>query len=143
MVQKKFESKLKDYNFNKKQQLNIFERLNSAEGLAKYLSAKYPGMKRFGIDGAEALVPLIESVIQDCGSMGASQICFGMAHRGRLNLLVNVLGKLPSELFSAFDEDFELEGASTGDVKYHLGFSSNFETPGGEVMYHFLIIRLI
>ena len=90
-------------------------------------------MKRFGIDGAEALVPLIESVIQDCGSMGASQICFGMAHRGRLNLLVNVLGKLPSELFSAFDEDFELEGASTGDVKYHLGFSSNFETPGGEV----------
>ena len=131
--QKKFESKLKDYDFSKKQQLNIYERLNSAEGLAKYLSAKYPGMKRFGIDGAEALVPLIESVIQDCGSMGASQICFGMAHRGRLNLLVNVLGKLPSELFSAFDEDFELEGASTGDVKYHLGFSSNFETPGGEV----------
>ena len=131
--QKKFESKLKDYNFSKKQQLNIYERLNSAEGLAKYLSAKYPGMKRFGIDGAEALVPLVESVIQDCGSMGASQICFGMAHRGRLNLLVNVLGKLPSELFSAFDEDFELEGASTGDVKYHLGFSSNFETPGGEV----------
>ena len=131
--QKKFESKLKDYDFSKKQQLNIYERLNSAEGLAKYLSAKYPGMKRFGIDGAEALVPLIESVIQDCGSMGASQICFGMAHRGRLNLLVNVLGKLPSELFSAFDEDFELDGASTGDVKYHLGFSSNFETPGGEV----------
>ena len=131
--QKKFESKLKDYDFSKKQQLNIYERLNSAEGLAKYLSAKYPGMKRFGIDGAEALVPLVESVIQDCGSMGASQICFGMAHRGRLNLLVNVLGKLPSELFSAFDEDFELEGASTGDVKYHLGFSSNFETPGGEV----------
>ena len=141
--QKKFESKLKDYNFNKKQQLNIYERLNSAEGLAKYLSAKYPGMKRFGIDGAEALVPLIESVIQDCGSMGASQICFGMAHRGRLNLLVNVLGKLPSELFSAFDEDFELEGASTGDVKYHLGFSSNFETPGGEVHVSLLIIRLI
>ena len=131
--QKKFESKLKDYDFSKKQQLNIYERLNSAEGLAKYLSAKYPGMKRFGIDGAEALVPLVESVIQDCGSMGASQICFGMAHRGRLNLLVNVLGKLPSELFSAFDEDFQLEGASTGDVKYHLGFSSNFETPGGEV----------
>ena len=65
--------------------------------------------------------------------MGANQICFGMAHRGRLNLLVNVLGKLPSELFSAFDEDFELDGASTGDVKYHLGFSSNFETSGGEV----------
>ena len=131
--QNKFESKLNEYKFNKSEKLNIFERLNSAEGLAKYLSAKYPGMKRFGIDGAEALVPLVESTIQNCGEMGASQICFGMAHRGRLNLLVNVLGKLPSELFSAFDEDFELEGASTGDVKYHLGFSSNFETPGGEV----------
>ena len=131
--QNKFESKLKGYSFNEKEKLNIYERLNSAEGLAKYLSAKYPGMKRFGIDGAESLVPLVETVIQDCGSLGASQICFGMAHRGRLNLLVNVLGKLPSDLFSAFSEDFELEGASTGDVKYHLGFSSNFDTPGGEV----------
>ena len=53
--------------------------------------------RSFGIDGAEALVPLVESVIQNCGSLGASQLCFGMAHRGRLNLLVNVLGKLPSE----------------------------------------------
>ena len=131
--QRKFENKLQDYSFNKKERLNIYERLNSAEGLAKYLSAKYPGMKRFGIDGAESLVPLVENVIQNFGSMGANQICFGMAHRGRLNLLVNVLGKLPSELFSAFDEDFELDGASTGDVKYHLGFSSNFETSGGEV----------
>ena len=131
--QNKFESKLKGYSFNEEEKLNIYERLNSAEGLAKYLSAKYPGMKRFGIDGAESLVPLVETVIQDCGSLGASQICFGMAHRGRLNLLVNVLGKLPSDLFSAFSEDFELEGASTGDVKYHLGFSSNFDTPGGEV----------
>ncbi len=131
--QRKFESKLQDYSFDNEEKLNIYERLNSAEGLAKYLSAKYPGMKRFGIDGAESLVPLVEHVIQNLGSMGAEQICFGMAHRGRLNLLVNVLGKLPSELFSAFDEDFELEGASTGDVKYHLGFSSNFDTPGGEV----------
>ena len=131
--QNKFESKLSEYNFDNKQKLYIYERLNSADGLAKYLSAKYPGMKRFGIDGAEALVPLVETVIQDCGSLGASQICFGMAHRGRLNLLVNVLGKLPSDLFSAFSEDFELEGASTGDVKYHLGFSSNFDTPRGEV----------
>ena len=131
--QKKFESNLNEYSFDEKEKLNIYERLNSAEGLAKYLSAKYPGMKRFGIDGAESLVPLVETVIQDCGSLGASQICFGMAHRGRLNLLVNVLGKLPSDLFSAFSEEFELEGASTGDVKYHLGFSSNFDTPGGEV----------
>ena len=131
--QKKFESKLQDYSFTDNEKYNIYERLNSAEGLAKYLSAKYPGMKRFGIDGAESLVPLVESVIQNCGSIGANQICFGMAHRGRLNLLVNVLGKLPSELFAAFDEDSTLEGANTGDVKYHLGFSSNLNTPGGEV----------
>ena len=131
--QRKFESKLKEYTYNKDEKINIYERLNSAEGLAKYLSAKYPGMKRFGVDGSEALVPLVESVIQNCGSVGANQICFGMAHRGRLNLLVNVLGKLPSELFSAFDEDYKLDGANTGDVKYHLGFSSNFNTPGGEV----------
>ena len=131
--QRKFESRLKDYSFGEDEKINIYERLNSAEGLAKYLSAKYPGMKRFGIDGAEALVPLVESVIQNCGSLGANQLCFGMAHRGRLNLLVNVLGKLPSELFSAFNEDLELDGANTGDVKYHLGFSSNFDTPGGEV----------
>ena len=131
--QRKFESKLQGYSFDNDEKLNIYERLNSAEGLAKYLSAKYPGMKRFGIDGSESLVPLVESIIQNCGSIGANQICFGMAHRGRLNLLVNVLGKLPSELFSAFDEDSTLAGASTGDVKYHLGFSSNFNTPGGEV----------
>ena len=131
--QKKFESKLGKYSFSTDDKLHIYERLNSAEGLAKYLAAKYPGMKRFGIDGAESLIPLVDAVIQNCGELGANQICFGMAHRGRLNLLVNVLGKIPSELFSAFDEDYEITGANTGDVKYHLGFSSNLETKGGEV----------
>ena len=111
----------------------IFNRLNSAEGLAKFLAAKYPGMKRFGIDGCESLIPLVDTLIQNCGILGAKQICFGMAHRGRLNLLVNVLGKTPAELFSAFEEDVELIGANTGDVKYHLGFSSNLLTPNGEV----------
>ena len=131
--QKKFESKIESYSFSKDEKLHIYERLNSAEGLAKYLAAKYPGMKRFGIDGSESLVPLVDAVIQNCGSLGANQICFGMAHRGRLNLLVNVLGKFPADLFSAFDESGELEGANTGDFKYHLGFSSNINTPGGEV----------
>ena len=131
--QKKFESKLGKYSFSIDEKLHIYERLNSAEGLAKYLAAKYPGMKRFGIDGAESLIPLVDAVIQNCGELGANQICFGMAHRGRLNLLVNVLGKFPSELFSAFDEDYEITGSNTGDVKYHLGFSSNLETKGGEV----------
>ena len=131
--QKIFESKLGGYELTDDEKIHIYERLSSAEGLAKYLTARYPGMKRFGIDGAEALVPLVDAVIQNCGELGANQICFGMAHRGRLNLLVNVLGKLPSELFSAFDEKSELSGANTGDVKYHLGFSSNLITKGGEV----------
>ena len=127
------EPNLGQCSFKDDEKKYIFNRLNSAEGLAKFLAAKYPGMKRFGIDGCESLIPLVDSLIQNCGMLGAKQICFGMAHRGRLNLLVNVLGKTPSELFSAFEEDVELTGANTGDVKYHLGFSSNLLTPKGEV----------
>src|SRR5210317_1832647 len=131
--QNRLEPNLGKLHFETDEQKYILKRLSSAEGLAKFLSARYPGMKRFGIDGAESLIPLVDSLIQNCGIFGAEQICFGMAHRGRLNLLVNVLGKPPKELFSAFEEDFELEGASSGDVKYHLGFSSNILTPNGEV----------
>ena len=120
-------------DFTDDEKVYIYKRLSSADGLAKFLASRYPGMKRFGIEGAESLIPLVDSLIQNCGIFGAQQICFGMAHRGRLNLLVNVLGKSPKELFAAFEEDFELEGASTGDVKYHLGFSSNILTPNGEV----------
>ena len=131
--QKRLEPNLGKLNFNSDEQKYILKRLSSAEGLAKFLASRYPGMKRFGIDGAESLIPLVDSLIQNCGIFGAEQICFGMAHRGRLNLLVNILGKSPKELFSEFEENFELEGASSGDVKYHLGFSSNILTPNGEV----------
>ena len=121
--QKRLEPNLGKLHFNPDEQKYILKRLSSAEGLAKFLASRYPGMKRFGIDGAESLIPLVDSLIQNCGIFGAEQICFGMAHRGRLNLLVNILGKLPKELFTEFEENFELEGASSGDVKYHLGFS--------------------
>ena len=131
--QKRLEPNLGKLNFNPDEQKYILKRLSSAEGLAKFLASRYPGMKRFGIDGAESLIPLVDSLIQNCGIFGAEQICFGMAHRGRLNLLVNVLGKSPKELFTEFEEDYELEGASTGDVKYHLGSSTNILTPNGEV----------
>ena len=131
--QNRLEPNLGNLNFNSDEQKYILQRLSSAEGLAKYLTSRYPGMKRFGIDGAESLIPLVDSLIQNCGIFGAEQICFGMAHRGRLNLLVNVLGKSPKELFTEFEEDYELEGASTGDVKYHLGSSTNILTPNGEV----------
>jgi len=131
--QNRLEPNLGKLTFDQDEQKYILKRLSSAEGLAKFLASRYPGMKRFGIDGAESLIPLVDSLIQNCGIFGAEQICFGMAHRGRLNLLVNVLGKSPKELFSEFEENFELEGASSGDVKYHLGFSSNILTPNGEV----------
>ena len=111
----------------------ILKRLISARGLAQFLSSKYPGMKRFGIDGCESLIPLVDSLIRTTSKNGAEQICFGMAHRGRLNLLVNVLGKVSKELFEAFEEDFDLTGLSTGDVKYHLGYSSNIRTDHGDV----------
>jgi 2-oxoglutarate dehydrogenase E1 component len=131
--QQRLEPNLGKIDFTDDEKVYIHKRLSSADGLAKFLASRYPGMKRFGIEGAESLIPLVDSLIQNCGIFGAQQICFGMAHRGRLNLLVNVLGKSPKELFAAFEEDFELEGASTGDVKYHLGFSSNILTPNGEV----------
>ena len=111
----------------------ILKRLISARGLAQFLSSKYPGMKRFGIDGCESLIPLVDTLIKTTSKNGAEQICFGMAHRGRLNLLVNVLGKVSKELFEAFEEDFDLKGSSTGDVKYHLGYSSNIRTDHGDV----------
>ncbi len=111
--QKRLEPNLGKLNFNSDEQKYILKRLSSAEGLAKFLASRYPGMKRFGIDGAESLIPMVDSLIQNCGIFGAEQICFGMAHRGRLNLLVNILGKSPQELFTEFEEDFELEGASS------------------------------
>ena len=131
--QQRLEPNLGNLNFNHEEKKYILKRLSSAEGLAKFLAARYPGMKRFGIDGSESLIPLVDSLIQNCGIFGAEQVCFGMAHRGRLNLLVNVLGKSPKELFTEFEETYKLEGASTGDVKYHLGFSTNILTPNGEV----------
>ena len=131
--QDRLEPNLGKVYFKKEEKVNLLKRLNSTEGLAKFLATRYPGMKRFGSEGAESLIPLVDSLIQNCSIFGAEQICLGMSHRGRLNLLVNVLGKSPKELFSEFEEDYELEGASSGDVKYHLGFSSNILTPNGEV----------
>ena len=131
--QSRLEPKIGNINFSNDEKIYILKRLGAAEGLAKFLASRYPGMKRFGIEGAESLIPLLDSLIQNCGIFGAQQICFGMAHRGRLNVLVNVLGKSPKELFSEFEEDYELTGDNTGDVKYHLGFSSNILTPNGEV----------
>ncbi|TVP92282.1 MAG: 2-oxoglutarate dehydrogenase E1 component [Pseudomonadaceae bacterium] len=111
---------------------HLLERLTAAEGLEKYLGTKYPGTKRFGVEGGESLIPMLDEIIQRTGSYGTSEIVIGMAHRGRLNVLVNILGKNPRELFDEFEGKKKVDLGS-GDVKYHQGFSSNVMTSGGEV----------
>ena len=110
---------------------HLLERLTAAEGLEKYLQSRYPGTKRFGLEGGESLVPCVDELIQRAGSHGAKEVVIGMAHRGRLNLLVHTLGKNPQDLFDEFDGKATFD--HHGDVKYHQGFSSNIATPGGEV----------
>ena len=119
-------------DFSTEVQSHLLERLTAAEGLEKYLGTKYPGTKRFGLEGGESLIPLLDEIIQRCGAYGTKEIVIGMAHRGRLNVLVNTFGKNPRDLFDEF-EGKKVEGLSSGDVKYHQGFSSNVMTAGGEV----------
>ncbi len=113
-------------------QSHLLERVTAAEGLEKYLGTKYPGTKRFGLEGGESLIPMLDEMIQRSGSYGTKEVVIGMAHRGRLNVLVNTFGKNPRELFDEFEGKKKVELGS-GDVKYHQGFSSNVMTAGGEV----------
>ncbi|MDH3563876.1 MAG: thiamine pyrophosphate-dependent enzyme, partial [Gammaproteobacteria bacterium] len=110
----------------------LLERLTAAEGLEHYLHTKYVGQKRFSLEGAENLIPLLDELIQRAGANGTKEIIIGMAHRGRLNVLVNILGKSPEELFREF-EGRVTSNSGTGDVKYHLGYSSDIATDGGHV----------
>jgi 2-oxoglutarate dehydrogenase E1 component len=119
-------------NFEAPTRKHLLERLTAAEGLEKYLGSRYPGVKRFGLEGGESLIPCLDELIQRAGSYGAKEIVLGMAHRGRLNVLVNTLGKNPKELFDEF-EGKKLADSGSGDVKYHQGFSSNVMTDGGEI----------
>jgi len=118
-------------DYGKDVRLNLLNQLINAEGLEKSLASKYPGTKRFGLEGGESLIPMLSEMVQRCGSYRAKEIVMGMAHRGRLNVLINILGKNPSELFAEFEGTAQYE--SSGDVKYHQGFSSNVMTAGGEV----------
>jgi len=129
--QQRIESVRAKPEYSEEAKKHLLERLTAAEGLEKYLGSKYPGVKRFGLEGAETLIPLMDELIQRCGSYGAKEIVIGMAHRGRLNVLINTLGKAPADLFDEFDGKAQYN--SSGDVKYHQGFSSNVLTPGGEV----------
>lgn len=130
-IQQRMESVRSKPDYSAEAKLHLHERLTAAEGMGKSLASKYPGVKRFGLEGGESLIPLMDSMIQRAGSYNAKEIVIGMAHRGRLNVLVNVLGKNPSDLFAEFEGRAEYEGSA--DVKYHQGFSSNVMTPGGQV----------
>lgn len=130
--QQRLESVRSKPGFSREVKEHILERLTAGEGLEKYLGTKYPGTKRFGLEGGESLIPLMDEIIQRGGSYGIKEFVVGMAHRGRLNVLVNTYGKNPKDLFDEFDGK-RVEGLSSGDVKYHQGFSSNVMTPGGEI----------
>lgn len=130
-IQQRMESVRSKPLYGNDVKLHLLERLVAAEGMAKLLASKYPGVKRFGLEGGESMIPMMDSLIQRTGSYKAKEIVISMAHRGRLNVLVNVLGKNPGDLFAEFEGRAEYDGSA--DVKYHQGFSSTVDTPGGEV----------
>lgn len=131
-IQEQIEKIGVENNLSKETKLRILDRIGAAEGLEKYLNAKYPGAKRFSIEGTDSLIVALDTYIQQGGSIGAEELVISMAHRGRLNVLVNIFGKLPSKLFDEFEGQHD-ETLESGDVKYHQGFSSNVSTPGGNV----------
>jgi 2-oxoglutarate dehydrogenase E1 component len=114
------------------EKVNILQQLTAAEGLERYLHTKYVGQKRFSLEGGESLIPLLDELVLRAGASGVKEVVIGMAHRGRLNVLVNILGKTPAELFSEFEGTKDIEEL-TGDVKYHLGFASSMQSRGGPV----------
>ncbi len=119
-------------NYTLEEKTRFLESLTAAEGLEKYLGAKFPGAKRFSLEGGDAMVPMLKELIRRAGEQGCKEAVIGMAHRGRLNVLINVLGKRAQDLFDEFAGKHG-ESWGTGDVKYHMGFSSDFATPGGNV----------
>jgi 2-oxoglutarate dehydrogenase E1 component len=131
-MQERLESIRANPSYGADARKHILDRLTAAEGLERYLATRYVGQKRFSLEGGESFIVSIDEVVQRCGSQGVQEIVIGMAHRGRLNLLVNVLGKMPSELFAEF-EGKHVDDLPSGDVKYHKGFSSDVSTPGGPV----------
>ena len=133
-LRRRFEKGASREFVNDEERVTILERLTRAEGIERYLHTRYVGQKRFSLEGGESLIPMLDDIIQRGGASGIEEIVIGMAHRGRINVLVNILGKSPEELFEEFEGKYdpdELRGS--GDVKYHKGFSADMKTPGGNV----------
>ena len=131
-LQQKIESVQAKPEIAKEEKISILKGLTAADGMEKYLGSKFPGAKRFSLEGGDALIPMLKGLITKAGTAGTKEVVIGMAHRGRLNVLVNVLGKNPSVLFDEFSGKHD-DSLGAGDVKYHAGFSSDFATPGGNV----------
>ena len=133
-LQQRFLEGRLNHHFTADERKTFLWQLTAAEGLERYLATRYPAQKRFSLEGGDSLIPLMDDVIQQGGTRGVEEIVIGMAHRGRLNMLVNVLGKSPQELFSEFEGNYDLNHLQgSGDVKYHKGFSVDIRTPGGNV----------
>ncbi|AVO35140.1 2-oxoglutarate dehydrogenase E1 component [Ottowia oryzae] len=130
--QQRLESARTNPHLDAEQKKHVLERLTAAEGLERFLHTKYVGQKRFSLEGGESFIVAMDELIQKAGTAGVQEIVIGMAHRGRLNVLVNTLGKMPSMLFAEFDHTAP-EDLPAGDVKYHQGFSSDVSTAGGPV----------
>lgn len=132
-IQQRLESGRTSLQYSAEAKTGILKYLSAAEGLEKYLHTKYVGQKRFSLEGGESLIPMLDCLIQRGGEKGLKEIIIAMAHRGRLNVLVNIMGKMPSDLFQEFEgkKNNGDHGLGSGDVKYHMGFSSDVRTPGG------------
>ena len=136
-IQRRLEESEGHHRFSQEKRKRILERVIAANALEEHLHRKYVGQKRFSLEGGEALIPLLDELVQAGGEAGVREAVIGMAHRGRLNVLINIIGKLPEELFDEFEginsRALDVESTSSGDVKYHLGYSSDIQTPGGVI----------
>ena len=133
-LQQRLEGSRATPEFNAEQRKHIFSMIMKAEEFERFLHTRYTGQKRFSLEGGESLIPMLDSLIQRAGDKGVKEVILGMAHRGRLNVLANVLGKSLSDIFAEFEGNkFTDADSGAGDVKYHMGFSSDIETQGGTV----------
>jgi len=132
-VQKQFEGTLSTPSLDAGEKRFILDRLTAADGLEKYLHTRYVGQKRFSLEGGDSLIPLVDDLILGAGAKLVREVVIGMAHRGRLNILVNSMGKMPADLFLEFEGKHHTGHLSSGDVKYHQGFSGDIQTRGGAV----------
>jgi len=134
-LQNRMEESENHIKLSRDEQLRILERLTAASVFESFLETKFTGAKSFSLAGAESLIPLLDLAIEQAGADGVQEIVLGMAHRGRLNVLANVIGKSPREIFREF-QDLDSPGRTgPGDVKYHLGYSGDWTTAGGEKVH--------